>query len=373
MINRFSSLSRSAIKLPVDATKKNEPTPTKPPTATLKKSHSNRSIGSASSLVEEKRRSHRMEDAVSPLPVRISGRAERVKSKTNRFVVLRHLVDPNQENEYDFKLSHVSLCAIFEGFKGTNFAEFASESLAEHIVKCAANQRCADMDELQYIIPDAFKAANEDFKLSYPGDPSGSSGVAMLVMNRQVVIAWCGTCKAVMRTGVGGTVLLTKPVSSLETSRESDSNETGNRKSLGSTTSTSDFAPVMVVPEFFEPEIATFNVPSDDGTSSSKSRSFAVLASNALWSALSADEVCELVECELNKPDGNVDTATATLIKTVTSKTSGNASCIIVQWPSTDSVEFAGGVLRSSLRFSQSPTSATSESHQQLRLGGNVV
>lgn len=280
------------------------------------------------------------------------------------------------------QLSNMKYIAVFDGHGGSQCAVYMREHLHEHILLSVTNDngtvKCDKFQDLRFYIPDAFKAADDEFCELYPNNTSGSCGVVALIHGREMLIAHVGDCRAILRCN-GETIPLTRDhrPSNLEEHRRVvsmggtivDGRVCGvlsPSRSFGDTDVRAEFGDGVVISE---PDITyvaletSADVAAADASPSARSDSsqaaataeseqqqlpkptsstsstpvitpytFLLLSSDGVFEEMDREEACQVLETGLRRFAGDPVRAVDRLIKVASAHSQDDCTVILAVW-----------------------------------------
>ena len=285
-----------------------------------------------------------------------------------------HQQSPTQR----LQLSNIKYLAVFDGHGGSQCAAFMRERLHEHILLCivqtfgtSSTSKLERFEQLKYVLPDAFKAADDEFCEMYPSNTSGACGVIALIHDREVLVAHVGDCRAILRCN-GETIPLTRDhrPSNLEEYRRvlaSGGTVVDGRvcgilhpsRSFGDTDVRAEFGDGVVISEpdityvqletalevetmlaagttEESPKAAARRLGGNHSASSSTSQviayTFLLLSSDGVFEYLDHEEACEMIETGLRRFSGDPSRAVERLIKVAAEHSQDDCTVVLAVW-----------------------------------------
>jgi serine/threonine protein phosphatase PrpC len=247
-------------------------------------------------------------------------------------------------------LDTVMLCCVFDGHGGSGCAEYVSTHLQNNLAKILDKQKIHDMDKASAAFLQAWGEVENEFltEALAKNDMSGSCAVAALVWGKELLIAHCGDCRAVLRTSEGETIQLTKD------HRASDPAERIRIETSGGVIIEDRVYGVLAPSRSFgdldmkdtrgvviaEPDVVKYLVRAYPSTS--RKYTFMILASDGVWDVMSSESACDYVSKILTKNNGNADLAASKLVSMCSKYNQDDVTAAVIVWQ-TPSFQSSGG------------------------------
>ena len=263
-------------------------------------------------------------------------------------------------------MDSVLLAAVFDGHGGATCSEFLARELQVVLARSLDKHKVTDMDKAGEILAQTFGTLEEDFlkEAVKTMDTSGACAVTALVWGKEVFVAHCGDCRAVLRTSDGETVHLTRD------HRAGDPGERVRVETAGGIIVDDRVFGVLAPTRSFgdldmkekkgvviaEPELVRYSVRAFP--TATKKFTFMILASDGVWDVMSSDAACDYVSKILSKSGGNADLAAARLVATCAKYNQDDVSACVFVWQQQLGAELG-----------KSPSNATSASGRKTQVG----
>jgi serine/threonine protein phosphatase PrpC len=232
------------------------------------------------------------------------------------------------------------LCCVFDGHGGSSCAEYVSTYLQTHLAKLLDKHKIHDMDKASAAFLQAWGEVENAFlgEASLRNDTSGSCAVAALVWGKEVLVAHCGDCRAVLRTSDGETIHLTRD------HRATDPAEQVRIETAGGVIIEDRVYGVLAPSRSFgdrdmkekrgvviaEPEVVKYQIRAYPSTS--KKYTFMILASDGVWDVMSSESACDYVSKVLAKNAGNADLAASKLVSMCSKYNQDDVTATVIVW-----------------------------------------
>lgn len=310
------------------------------------------------------------EDRVVVLPYLVSASvlAESLNGEAEKASTTLGATDSEAGATTKLDLSKVTYLAVFDGHGGHECAEFLSHNLQDYIARMAISANCKTLEDIRFILSDAFKQADEDFVAKHTGNSSGACGAVALISGQEILVAHVGDCRVILRCN-NTTIRLSRdhrPSNEDELQRVlANGGKVLNGRVGGVMTPTRSFGDVDVREHWgqgiiiSEPEITYVTldssetngqaVPSSHGMEEistspppspsalgNASPAFIMLATDGVFDDFTCDEACRIIDSYFKRNNHDLTRAVNRLVSEASNRTSDDCTAIVARWVSAD-------------------------------------